>query len=669
MPIVRILRSNFTAGELSPRLEDRYQLAKQQNGCRSILNCAVTPHGTIYARSGSRFIAEPSFESSAYRLIPFTFSTEDAYQLLFGNLKFELYRAGGRIEDGGSPVVVTHPWSNDQLFEMVWSQSADNVYVVHEDAPQKVITRTSHVDWTVSDWSFFEEDSGRIQQPHFKFEGRDVTLAASGTTGTVTLTASTAIFLDAHVGIRFRKNNKEVEITATPGTGEPYTTATATVHETITTAATDDWTEQAFSAIRGYPRTVTVHQNRLVIGGSRDIPNRYWMSKSAEWLNFDEGTGDDDDAIVNDLGAGLAVDGITWMQSYRGALFLGTLARPWIIGSGISTDNTVTPTQIEARAIDGPGGPAQNVNIMNGSVAYIDNTRRRLVGLRYSLDADSFVPEDLTLLAEHITAGGLQEFAWQKDKENIGWGVRADGYLLGFTYMPVHDVGGWHRHRLGGSGEAKSVSILTTPTRDEVWLVVKREISGMDRFFVERLEPKFGSTTAQEDAFFVDSGLTYMGSPISVVSGLSHLEGLPVRVLGDGGSVGTFTVSGGGITLLDTYSKIQAGLAYDPIFEIGGSDQGGTEGSTQGVKKRVVEFDLDVINTHRVMYGETEASLYPHSFSDYPVTLDQMPPLVTGSKSARFHSGWRDDIRFTVKAPDPLPMEVRSVTLRMAVNG
>lgn len=665
MPIVRILRSNFTAGELSPRLEDRYRLAKQQNGCRSILNCAVTPHGTLYARSGSRFIAEPSFESSTYRLLPFTFSTTDAYQLLFGNLKFEIYRAGGRVEDGGSPVTVTHAWSDDQLFQLVWSQSADNIYVVHEDAPQKVITRTSHIDWTVSDWSFFVEDSGRIQQPHFRFEDKAVTLAASGTTGSVTLTASTAVFLDAHVGLRFRKDDKEVEITAVPGTGEPYTTVTATVHETITTAATDDWTEQAFSAVRGYPRTVTVHQNRLVIGGSRDIPNRYWLSKSGDWLNFDEGTGDDDDAIVNDLGAGLAVDGITWMQSYRGALFIGTLARPWLIGSGLSTDNTVTPTQIEARAIDGPGGPLQNAKVANGSVVYIDNTRRRLIGLRYSLDADSFVPEDLTLLAEHITAGGLTEFAWQRDKENIGWGVRADGYLLGFTYMPVHDVGGWHRHLLGGSGAVKSVSMMTTPTRDEAWVVVKRA----DQFFVERMEPKFEGTTAQEDAFFVDSGLSYSGSPVATVSGLDHLEGLQVRVVGDGGSVGTFTVSGGSVTLPDTYSTIHAGLAYDPIFEIGGSDAGGTEGSAQGVKKRIIEFELDVINTFRIMYGETVSTLYSLVFSEYPVALDEMPPLITGSKLARFSTGWRDNIRFTVKAPDPLPMEVRSVMLRVAVNG
>ena len=669
MPIARILRSNFTAGELSPRLEDRYSLAKQQNGCRAILNCAVTPHGTLYARSGTRFIAEPSFESSTYRLFPFTFSTEDAYQLLFGNLKFEIYRTGGRIEDGGSPVTVTHSWSDDQLFELVWSQSADNIYIVHEDAPQKVITRSSHVDWTVNDWSFFAETSGRIQQPHFKFEDSAVTLASSGTTGTVTLTASTAIFRDAHVGTRFRKGNKEVEITAVPGTGEPYTTATALVKETITTAATDDWTEQAFSAVRGYPRTVTVHQNRLAIGGSRDIPNRYWLSKSADWLNFDEGNGDDDDAIVNDLGAGLAVNGITWMQSYRGALFIGTLARPWIIGSGSSTDNTVTPTQIEARAIDGPGGPLQNANVVNGAVAYIDNTRRRLIGLRYSLDADSFEPEDLTLLAEHITAGGLVEFAWQRDKENIGWGVRSDGYLLGFTYMPAHDVGGWHRHLLGGSGEVKSVSMMTTPTRDEAWLVVKREIGGMDKFFVERLEPKFEGTTAPEDAFFVDSGLTYEGSPVASVSGLGHLEGLEVRVLGDGGYVGAFSVESGSVTLPDTFSTIHAGLAYDPIFEVGGSDDGGTEGSTQGVKKRIIEFELDVINTHRVMYGETASTLYPLVFSEYPVALDQMPPLTTGSKGARFSTGWRDDIRFTVKAPDPLPMEVRSVMLRTAVNG
>ena len=663
MPRVRALKSNFTAGELSPRLEDRHQLAKQQNGLRSVLNWAITPHGTIYCRSGTRHIALPSFESPSYRLVPFTFSVTDAYQLLFGNLMFEIYRSGGRIESGGSPVTVATPWSSDDLSEIVWSQSGDDVYVTHDTKMPKIISRSSHVDWAVSDWDFDRHDTtDRIYQPHFKFVDKGITLNPSATSGTITLVASDDVFEADHVGTRFRIVNKEIEITIVTDAQN----ATAAVKETLTSSAeTDDWTEQAFSDVRGWPRTVGFHQGRLVIGGSRDIPNRVWLSKTRNWLNFDLGTSLDDEAIELDLGGGIAVDGITWLASFRGTLFVGTLSRPWTITSGLTTDATLTPKQSQANSINGPGAPLQAAIEMNGAVTYIDNTRRRLIGLRYSVDADGFQPEDLSLLAEHITSPSLDYFVFQRDKENIGWGVRGDGTLLGFTYQPEHDVGGWHRHEIGGGGLVESVSIMTTATRDELWMVVHRD--GV--YSVERMDPKFDTGSLQKDAFFVDAGLSYSGGPVSSVSGLDHLEGKTVEVVGDGGVVGEYMVTDGAVTLDDEYSTIHAGLHYDKVFEPLGSDVGGTEGSIQGVKRRVIEFEMDVIRTHRLNYGETDDNMYPLVFAEYPITLDAAPTLTTGARRQRFQTGWRNETVFRVSNPDPMPAEVRSLTLRISTNG
>ena len=111
-----------------------------------------------------------------------------------------------------------------------------------------------------------------------KFADEAVTLTASATVGTITLTASTDVFDPAHVGGRFRLGNKEVEIT----TFTSATSAQALVKETLTaTIATKDWEEPAFSTLRGWPATLTFHQDRMVIGGSRDLPNRLWFSKSA----------------------------------------------------------------------------------------------------------------------------------------------------------------------------------------------------------------------------------------------------------------------------------------------------------------------------------------------------------------------------------------------------
>src|SRR3546814_10056301 len=119
------------------------------------------------------------------------------------------------------------------------------------------ITRTGAASWTIEPWVFFES-GGSIRQPYRKFARDEVTLAASGTTGTVTLAASADLFESGHVGTRFRIQDKEVAITAVGGP----TTATAEVKQTLAgTAATKDWAEQAFSAVRGWPVSV-VFQDR-----------------------------------------------------------------------------------------------------------------------------------------------------------------------------------------------------------------------------------------------------------------------------------------------------------------------------------------------------------------------------------------------------------------------
>src|SRR3546814_12735773 len=110
-----------------------------------------------------------------------------------------------------------------------------------------------------------------IKQPYRKSALDAFPRAACGTTGTVTLTASADHFVAGHVGTRFRIQAKEVAITAVGGP----TTATAEVKQTLAgTAATKDWVEQAFSTVRGWPVSVVFHQDRLVLGGSRDLPHR-----------------------------------------------------------------------------------------------------------------------------------------------------------------------------------------------------------------------------------------------------------------------------------------------------------------------------------------------------------------------------------------------------------
>ena len=124
MARVAVELTNFTGGELSPRLDGRTDLTKYSAGCSTLENLVVYPHGSAARRPGSTFIAEVADSDNKTRLIPFEFSTTQTYMLEFSNLKMRVYKDKGAVLEGdktitgitqANPAVVTatsHGYSN-----------------------------------------------------------------------------------------------------------------------------------------------------------------------------------------------------------------------------------------------------------------------------------------------------------------------------------------------------------------------------------------------------------------------------------------------------------------------------------------------------------------------------------------------------------------------------
>ena len=118
--------TNWTAGELSDRLDGRTDLTRYFNGAKTLENFLVYPAGGAARRPGTKFIHEVKVSANAARLIPFEFNTTTAntYVLEFGNNYFRVYQDGGIVTETGktisgatkaNPVVITataHGFSN-----------------------------------------------------------------------------------------------------------------------------------------------------------------------------------------------------------------------------------------------------------------------------------------------------------------------------------------------------------------------------------------------------------------------------------------------------------------------------------------------------------------------------------------------------------------------------
>ena len=185
--------TNFTAGELSPRLDGRIDLAKYRNGVTNLENFLVHPHGGVTRRPGTEFIAEVKTSSLSTRVFGFEFSTEQTYIIEAGNEYFRFYRNGGQITSGGSIVEISTPYATADLFELKFAQSADVMYIVHPSHKPRKLTRTSHTNWTLTEVDF---EFG----PFLDENTTSTTITASARTGTVTLTASADLFASTDVG-------------------------------------------------------------------------------------------------------------------------------------------------------------------------------------------------------------------------------------------------------------------------------------------------------------------------------------------------------------------------------------------------------------------------------------------------------------------------------------
>jgi len=420
--------------------------------------------------------------------------------------------------------------------------------------------------------------------------------------------------------------------------------------------------------IGSYPSTVAFYEQRLVFAGTSNQPQTMFFSQSGDFENFEIGT-DADDGLQYTIGSN-EVNVIRYLVS-SSQLVVGTSGGEFVVrASGFDEPLTPTNTQIKQQTTFG-SAPIQPLLIGN-STLFIQRAKRKLRELAFSSESDSYVAPDMTILAEHITEGGIEEMAYQQEPDSVAWLVRADGVLACMTFRREEQVVAWHRHIVGGafgSGNAVVESVATIPgdiDEDQDWVIVKRTINGATKRYVEYLSG-FDFGTDVGNAFFVDSGLTYSGSAATTISGLNHLEGQSVAILADGAAHANKTVSSGAITLDRSVTKAQIGLPFTSKLETLRIDAGSAMGSSQGKNKRIGEVTVRLFRTVGLKIGTSSTELDTVPFRSSSDSMDTALSLFTGDKTAEFNGGYDDDATITIVQDLPLPMTILPIFPTLSV--
>ena len=298
--------------------------------------------------------------------------------------------------------------------------------------------------------------------------------ATAWTSGTANCSLSSRD--SSHIGI--------VEITDVAST----TSATATVLTTLgSTDATHRHAEGYWSNYRGWPQTVAISpEERLTFAGSPSYPLTVWGSKAGDYTDMTAGILDDDAIIFTLIGSGRQ-NAIRWILS-KNALIIGTYGGEHILGA---TDDkeAMTPTNVTAK-IQSTYGSEDIQSIMVGdAIIFVQRGGRRLREMAYSFEKDSFVADDLTIFANHITESTVVDVAYQRTPDPMLWCVRNDGQMAVLSYEKAQDVMSWCRLVTStGAGESDFESVAIIPTgseEDEIWVSVERVINGSTVRFIE----------------------------------------------------------------------------------------------------------------------------------------------------------------------------------------
>jgi hypothetical protein len=422
----------------------------------------------------------------------------------------------------------------------------------------------------------------------------------------------------------------------------------------VTDSPSGSWSVESpiWSAAYGYPEAGTFFEQRLVVAGSALKPGGFWGSFTGIGESYPL-SANDDNAWEYVLGAN-DVNRIRWLLPTR-VLLIGTAAAEFFATGG--EDRAITPTNIFVRS-DSAHGSGSVPPIRVGSVGlFVPASGRELRELIYDYEQNAFRANDMLITSDHLVENyEITRLAYQKKPNSIVWAIRSDGTLLSMTYQREHEVVGWSRHVTGptqdcSDGQFESITSITHWLRgtESVWVVVRRLVGGVWKRYIEYLDDRAGHYGELQ----TDSTLLFSGSPVSIVTGMNHLIGQTVQILGDGAVYADKVVQADGSVELDypPASNIEVGLRFKGLLETL-SPEITISGTSQG---RTVHWAEVIVRMYRSLGCIVNGERLRFRSADDP--MDTVPPLFTGDKKKK-HVPSAINKGIIVERDLPLPLTV-----------
>lgn len=715
MPRLTLNQTNFTAGEVSPRMLGRVDIARYQNGAEIIQNAWPVIHGGCVRRDGTLMCSPAKYPDKNCRLVPYVFNAAQAYMVEMGDLYVRIHFADGTY----SGIELPSPYAHTVLDRLDYVQGADTMFIFCNTVPVYRLRRITNTEWSLAPAPF-------VTKP-FDEKGTDypsqITISDPSVGLARTASAAQPAFLAADVGREIWSGGGVAKITGVTSAtlaavdvlnafsasvrpswslkGSPQTTNTLSAATpvggvvTMTLGAAGWHADDVgkFVKINGGLLEITAYTSATVVSGiirtaptsAVASPANAWSLESSVWNDIDgyPGAGTlyeqrlalggspnfpqtiwesrTGEYLNFELGTrdddaisyNLSSDQINPILHIGqiNALIPLTYGGEFTVSGGV--EKAITPTNIRAKNPSVYGcNKVRPVRIGN-ELYFIQRAGRKLRAMAYKYDSDTFGSPDMSVLAEHATKSGIVDMAYQQEPESILYMVRADGVMATMTVDRDQDVIGWARQITDGAYE--SAASIPTSTGDQVWVLVRRTVNGQNVRYIERFVA----------GVRVDCGVNGTSVPGSTVwGGLSHLEGKTVDIVADGVVMQQQVVSSGQVTIPRKAYSTSIGLNFKTLIKTLTPEAAGNTGSSQGNSMRIGEVTLRFLDTIGCkINGQVVA------FRDLgPQILDKPPTLFTGVHRLE-NLGWeRGQASMVIEQDQPLPFNLLNVIKKITIN-
>lgn len=553
-------QNSFADGEVSAEFFIRDNL----NGLSRLENMDVIAGGGLRRRRGLQSFATLN---SSGRLIPFSVSESENYLLALIDGHLKIYNNSELVRD----LLVI--WDFADIEKIQYAQRFGTMIFVHPDYRPYVLTKTDS-GFQLSEFAFEVNDADMFENmPFMKFDdatGVKITVTKnSAGNNYATFTTNKDFWRADNVGTRIMLLDKQWQITEY--TSPTVVTAYTNSQYTLPSKPVSDWSESAFSARRGWPCSITFHQDRLVFGGSKSWPSGIWMSCVGRHNNFNVGTGLDDEAIFLTLISEQRQQICTVVSSDN--LQILTNVGEWAISS-----KPLTPSVVDVKQHTAVGSVASRYlppQKIEGATVFISNTEKDIRELSLDALGENYNARDLCAASKHLMNTPI-DLSYNEDTRQL-YVVMINGDMATLNQNSALGISAWARYKT--AGQFKSVATIGGVT----YVIVQRG----EEYCLERF-----SDDALKDADSYDFAYTAASLPL-------HASGHNVR---------TFRIRKISARILNTKTLFINGTRVEFPNEIYASDSNGYTG----------DVSVNLLGTH---HNGTVAPWVISSDEQFPATI------------------------------------------------